>query len=60
MNKSLLGRLSVLNRVQKLIAAGAFASQVRARLRLEDAALGLLDYQQRMSDGKALICPQRR
>lgn len=60
MNKSLLGKLLTTNRAQKLITSGVFSSQVRARLRLEDAVSGLLDYQQRMSEGKVLICPQLR
>jgi len=60
MGKNLLGKMGATNRVQKLIAAGVFKSQVRARLRLEDAVTGLLDYQAHMSEGKVLICPQLR
>ena len=60
MRKNLLGKLATSNRVQKLIASGVFGSQIRARLKLEDAVTGLLDYQQRMSEGKVLICPHQR
>lgn len=60
MQKSLPAKLLTTSRVQKLIASGVFGSQVRARLSLDGAVAGLLDYQARMSEGKVLICPQLR
>lgn len=59
MPKSLLAKVALSNRAQALIAGGTFRSDVRARLKLDDAVAGLLDYQQRMSEGKVLICPGR-
>jgi len=60
MKKSLLGKLGASNRVQKLITAKAFHSEVRARIKLANIREGLLDYQQRMSEGKVLISPGLR
>lgn len=56
-SKSLLGKLKVTGQVQKLLASKAFESQIRARLSLDRAREGLLDYLRHMSEGKVLICP---
>ena len=45
------------HRVQKLIADGIFSTEVRMRLKLEGVPDGLMEYHQRMTDGKILIIP---
>ena len=44
--------------IQKRIADGSFATEVRQRLTLEDAPNGLLEYQKQMTAGKILILPK--
>ena len=44
--------------IQKHIAAGSFATQVRQKLKLEEVAKGILEYQEVMTAGKILIVPK--
>jgi NADPH:quinone reductase-like Zn-dependent oxidoreductase len=44
--------------IQKRIADGSFATQVRKKLKLEDVPAGILEYQQEMTAGKILIVPK--
>ncbi len=44
--------------IQKRIADGSFATEVRQKLKLEDAPNGLKDYQKQMTAGKILILPK--
>lgn len=57
MQKSLAGKMRLLNRVQKLVAAGVLESSVRKRVKLSEVVDGLLEYQKDMTEGKVLICP---
>lgn len=43
--------------IQKHIAEGSFATQVRKKLKLEDAPAGILEYQKEMTAGKILTIP---
>ena len=45
--------------IQKYIADGSFATQVRKKLKLEDVPAGILEYQQEMTAGKILIVPKQ-
>ena len=45
--------------IQKRIADGSFATEVRQRLKLEDAPWGLMEYQKQMTAGKILIIPKQ-
>ncbi len=59
MKKSLLAKMKLVSRVQKLMEAGVLESSVRKRLKLNAVVEGLLEYQANMTKGKVLICPHR-
>jgi NADPH:quinone reductase-like Zn-dependent oxidoreductase len=51
------GTLRAANRVQRMLVDGAIATTVQRRLSLEEAADGLQQYVDHMTEGKALIVP---
>jgi NADPH:quinone reductase-like Zn-dependent oxidoreductase len=54
----LLRIIRATGQIQKLIANGSIATQVHRRIKLEDVAEGLMEYQKQMTDGKILIIPK--
>jgi NADPH:quinone reductase len=56
--RGMLGILRAANRVQRMLIDGRIAATIQRRLSLDDAAVGLQQYVDHMTEGKVLIMPQ--
>lgn len=55
--RGLLRTLRAVSRVQRLVSDGVFDTPIQRNVGLDEAVLGLLQYQRHMTDGKVLIRP---